>query len=121
MSIVSLLFFLHYYKKSMSHFNSRNGINSRQDITLSIAPVHLLGVLLFISLNNLPNNNCKNILFSLFNLQIDATLGKQSFFLLNPPVIQSLLVLEEILEWLTQTTTHKAENLLCTMGIVTAL
>lgn len=33
---------------------------------LSIAPAHLLGVLLFISLNNLPNNNNKNVLFSFF-------------------------------------------------------
>lgn len=68
MSIVSLVFFLHYYKKSMSHFNTRNGINSGQEIMLTTAPAHLLGVLLFISLNNLPNNNSKNALFSLLYL-----------------------------------------------------
>lgn len=50
----------------MSHFNTRNGINSAQEIMLSIAPAHLLGVLLFVSLNNLPNNNNKNVLFSFF-------------------------------------------------------
>jgi len=73
MSPTQVLYHLHFSsttkKKSVSHFNTSNGINSAQEIMLSIAPAHLLGVLLFISVTNLPNNNNnKNVLFSLFNL-----------------------------------------------------